>query len=64
MHAQNEAWYLAFNADVEFRIAMTPEDLKKAGLGDFPRQRSPLGRRGEKMLAGCLDNLSGEYNSF
>ncbi len=27
-----EPWFLAFNADVEFRVAMTPEDLKKAGL--------------------------------
>ena len=27
-----EPWFLAFNADVEFRIAMTPEDISKAGL--------------------------------
>ena len=27
-----EPWFLTFEADVEFRIAMTPEDLKKAGL--------------------------------
>jgi hypothetical protein len=27
-----EPWFLTFNADVKFRIAMTPEDLKKAGL--------------------------------
>lgn len=27
-----EPWFLAFSAHVEFRIAMTPEDLKKAGL--------------------------------
>jgi hypothetical protein len=27
-----EPWYLNFEADVEFRVAMTPEDLKKAGL--------------------------------
>ena len=27
-----EPWFLAFNADVEFRVAMTPEDLHKAGL--------------------------------
>jgi hypothetical protein len=43
MHVQNEPWYLAFNADVEFRIAMTPEDLKKAGLGDFPHHHPPSG---------------------
>jgi hypothetical protein len=33
-----EPWFLAFNADVEFRIAMTPEDLKKAGLGDVGKK--------------------------
>lgn len=27
-----EPWFLTFNADVEFRIVMTPEDLGKAGL--------------------------------
>jgi hypothetical protein len=27
-----EPWFLTFNADCEFRIAMTPADLKKAGL--------------------------------
>jgi hypothetical protein len=27
-----EPWFLAFNADVKFRIAMTPDDLKKSGL--------------------------------
>jgi hypothetical protein len=27
-----EPWFLTFNADVEFRIAMTPDDLAKAGL--------------------------------
>lgn len=27
-----EPWYLAFNAAVEFRIAMTPEELSRAGL--------------------------------
>jgi hypothetical protein len=27
-----EPWFLTFHADVEFRIAMTPADLKKAGL--------------------------------
>jgi hypothetical protein len=27
-----EAWFLKFNANVEYRIAMTAEDLGKAGL--------------------------------
>lgn len=27
-----EPWFLSFNADVEFHIAMTPDDLGKAGL--------------------------------
>lgn len=28
-----EPWFLTFNAEVEFRIAMTPEDLGRANLG-------------------------------
>ncbi|MEO8098585.1 MAG: panthothenate synthetase [Acidobacteriota bacterium] len=28
-----EPWFLTFNAEVELRIAMTPEDLGKADLG-------------------------------
>ncbi|WP_321786607.1 panthothenate synthetase [Paraburkholderia sp. J94] len=28
-----EPWFLTFNADVEFRVVMVPEDLKKSGLG-------------------------------
>ena len=28
-----EPWFLTFNAEVEFRIAMTPEDLARANLG-------------------------------
>jgi hypothetical protein len=27
-----EPWFLTFNADVELHVAMTPEDLAKAGL--------------------------------
>ena len=27
-----EPWFLVFQADVEFRIIMSPDDLKKAGL--------------------------------
>jgi hypothetical protein len=30
-----EPWFLTFQADVEFRIAMTPEDLMKAGLEEL-----------------------------
>ena len=28
-----EPWFLMFNADCEFRVVMTPEDLSQAGLG-------------------------------
>jgi hypothetical protein len=27
-----EPWFLAFSAELKFRIAMTPDDLKKSGL--------------------------------
>jgi hypothetical protein len=27
-----EPWFLTFNADVEFHITMTPDDLARAGL--------------------------------
>jgi len=27
-----EPWFLTFNADVEFHVVMSPEDLKEAGL--------------------------------
>lgn len=30
--ALSEPWFLTFNANVEFRIVMSPEDLQKAGL--------------------------------
>ena len=30
--AYAEPWFLTFNADVEFHVAMTPDDLRKAGL--------------------------------
>jgi hypothetical protein len=33
-----EPWFLTFEADVEFRIAMTGEDLKKSGLDDMGRK--------------------------
>jgi hypothetical protein len=35
-----EPWFLAFQADVEFRIAMTPADLEKAALGDLSKKWS------------------------
>lgn len=28
-----EPWFLIFNAEVQFRVAMTPEDLARANLG-------------------------------
>jgi hypothetical protein len=33
-----EPFFLNFNADCRFRIAMTPEDLGKAGLEDLGRK--------------------------
>jgi len=33
-----EPWFLTFEADVEFHVAMTPEDLKKAGLDELGRK--------------------------
>jgi hypothetical protein len=33
-----EPWFLTFQADVEFRIAMTPADLKKAGLDKLGKE--------------------------
>lgn len=33
-----EPWFLTFNAAVEFRIAMTPEDLGKADLAKLGKQ--------------------------
>jgi hypothetical protein len=35
-----EPWFLTFNADVEFRIVMTPGDLQKAGLEELGRKYS------------------------
>jgi hypothetical protein len=35
-----EPWFLAFNADVEFRVVMTPEDLQKAGLEELGKKWS------------------------
>ena len=33
-----EPWFLTFNARMEFRIAMTLEDVKKAGLEDLGKR--------------------------
>ena len=33
-----EPFFLNFNADVEFRIAMSPEDLGKSGIEDLGRK--------------------------
>jgi hypothetical protein len=32
-----EPWFLAFNAECKFRIAMTPEDLGRSGLEDVAK---------------------------
>jgi hypothetical protein len=36
-----EPWFLSFNASVEFKVAMTPEDLRKVGLEDLGRSWIP-----------------------
>lgn len=36
--AYAEPWFLLFDADVEFHIAMTPEDLQKAGLDQLGKK--------------------------
>lgn len=33
-----EPWFLNFNADCEFRIVMSPEDLQKAGLDELGKK--------------------------
>jgi hypothetical protein len=33
-----EPWFLTFNAEVEFRIAMTPDDLARANLDGLGKQ--------------------------
>ncbi len=35
-----EPWFLTFNADVQFNIAMTPEDLQNAGLDELVKKWS------------------------
>ncbi len=33
-----EPWFLTFNADVEFRIVMSPEELSNAGLDEIAKK--------------------------
>ena len=33
-----EPWFLTFNANVEFHIVMTPEDLARAGLDELGKK--------------------------
>jgi hypothetical protein len=33
-----EPWFLHFHADCKFRIAMTPEDLQRAGLEELGKK--------------------------
>src|ERR1700730_3697374 len=35
-----EPWFLTFQADVEFRVVMSPDDLKGAGLDELGKQWS------------------------
>jgi len=35
-----EPWFLTFQTDVEFRIAMTPDDLKRSGIDGMGKQWS------------------------
>jgi hypothetical protein len=35
-----EPWFLTFNAEVAFRIVMSPDDLQKAGLEDLGKKWS------------------------
>jgi len=38
--ALDEPWFLTFQADVEFRIAMTPDDLKRSGIDGMGKKWS------------------------
>lgn len=47
-----EPWFLSFNADVEFRVVMTPGDLKKAGLDE-------LGQLSDRWVRAVPSSCSG-----
>lgn len=36
--AYSEPWFLNFNAECHFQIAMTPEDLQKSGLEELGKK--------------------------
>ena len=40
MPALAEPWFLTFQADVEFRVVMSPDDLKRAGLDELGKRWS------------------------
>jgi hypothetical protein len=33
-----EPWFITFNAEVKFRIAMTPDDLRRSGLDEMAKK--------------------------
>ncbi len=35
-----EPWFLTFQADVEFQVVMSPDDLKRAGLDELGKKWS------------------------
>jgi len=34
----SEPWFLQFDADVEFRVVMNPDELKRAGLEELGKK--------------------------
>ena len=36
--AYAEPWFLSFNADVEFHIVMTPDELRLSGLDELAKK--------------------------
>jgi len=38
MPTLSEPWFLTFQADVDCRVVMTPDDLKRAGLDELGKQ--------------------------
>jgi hypothetical protein len=39
-----EPWFLTFNADVQFHVVITPEELQKAGLEELGKKWSQSAR--------------------